>query len=222
MARPGVLVMQINGIQGGRDEKYLLPLADNTDTATLDALAKNICWGRTAFFGAGVKLVYARVSLVGGTPDKRTVQLPYPLGPHPAFSNGGGAFDTVGPVNDDNVAIFQCFQLAGNAWANHYYNFVPDSWVSGMTLATGLLDYLQPNNAAVGTDMGPDWAGSHKDLCKTFWAVLKAGTQSGKRLSSINYNLLAVTDIIFRNVTRHNVGRFRGQHRGRRPSTLVS
>ncbi len=222
MTRPVVGVIDINGQQGGRKERIYFKNSDGADPRTFIDKMKSYCYGRTAFFAMGTELVYARVSLVGGTPDKETIPLPYPLQVHPAFTSGGGVGDTIGPSNDDNSAIFQCFQLAASKWANHYYNFYPDNWVTAQRLILGMLPYFQPSADTGAVVIGATWGGSHLQLCQAFWRWIIQNTQSGKKIASTNYTMSDINDIIFRNITRHNIGRFQGQHRGRRPRALVS
>lgn len=214
-------VLQINGIQGGRSEKYFFKgSADAAASTYLDKM-KQIVWGRTAFFGEGVSCVYARTSSIGKPPDKETVEMFYPVGPHPSWTGGVGPGNVLGPVNDDNVAVFQCFQLDGGKWANHYYNFCPDDWVVGMKLNTGILPFFQPA-AAVPIDLSPSSGLNHLQTCQGFWSYLRENCVSAHPVTPTDYTAFNINRVVFRNVTRHNVGRFFGQHRGRRPSTLIS
>lgn len=221
MAKLVVGVLQINGVQGGRSEKYYFKGSDNLPASQFTDKLKQIAWGRSAFFGSGVELVYARCSTIGKPPDKETVEMNYPVGPHPSWTGGVGPGNVLGPVNDDNVAVFQCFQLTGGKWANHYYNFCPDDWLTGMKLATGILPFFQPAPGTV-TDLSPTSGLNHLQVCQGFWNYLIANCCSAHPVTSTNYTPSDINRVVFRNVTRHNVGRFFGQHRGRRPTTLIS
>lgn len=220
--RPFILKIDVNGAQGGRTEKYFLdPGSSTSPTPAMVQLGKDICFGRSAFFGAEAKIVYARISQAGGPPDRYIIPLDYPVGPHSAFSSGGGAGDVPGPINDDNVAIFTVAQVTGAMGANHYLNFLPDSWISGMKLNTGIRPYFDAANTAPTGPLGPSWGSTHLALCQAFWALLKASTFVGKKQTSTSYILQGISDWVYRNVTRHNVGPFRGLHRGRRQAVLI-
>lgn len=224
MARLLVCELRINGAQGGRSEKYYKKGSDNADPAASESMtwAKQLSFGRTAFFGSEGKLVYARVSRIGKPPDKETVELDYPLGPHPSWGTTGGIGDTLGSINDDNVCVFQCFQLAGSAWANHYYNFVPDSWVAGQILNPGVRDYFNAAATTPAGDMTPTGGLSHKDVCQAFWRYLIDTCTGVAKVTSTNYTEKAITRIVYRNITEHRIGAFFPRHRGRRLSGVVS
>jgi hypothetical protein len=215
-------VMHINGVQGGRSERYFFQGSGGQNPSNYVATMKNIVWGRSAFFGVGVKCVYARVSSVGKPPDKKTVDMLYPVGPHPSWTGSGGTLDVNSPVNDDNVAVQQCFEFQDGGWSNHYYNFFPDVWIAGMALAApGVLAYLQASST-VPSDLSPASGLNHLQTCQGYWAYVKANCVGATRVTSIDFTERVVSAIIFRNVTRHNVGRPFGLHRGRRPAALVS
>jgi hypothetical protein len=220
--RPFVLKLDINGAQGGRTEKYFLDPGTNTaPTPTMVQLGKNICFGRSAFFGAEAKIVYARISYAGGPPDRYIIPLDYPLGPHAAAVSGGAPGGGAGPINDDNVAIFTVAQVTGAMGANHYINFVPDGWVAGQKLIAGLAPYFQPAATPPTGPLGPTWGGTHLSLCQAFWALLRDQTSVAKKQTNTSYILQKISDWVYRNVTSHKVGPFRGLHRGRRQKALI-
>jgi len=221
--RPDILLVDINGAQGGKTEKYFLSSTTNgVPDDNMIALAKDIVWGRTAFFGAEARVVYARISWAGGPPDRNIVPLPYPMGPHPAFNVGGGVGDTPGPINDDDAAVYTVAQVAGGMGANHYLNFIPDSWVTSQKLITGILPYFQGVGAVPPAGSFAAWSGTHLALCQAWWQLLKNSTYVGRKQTPTSYLLQTITDFIFRNVTDKKVGRFRGLHRGRRQKATIS
>ena len=55
------------------------------------------------------------------------------------------------------VAVFTVAQVAGAMGANHYINFIPDSWISQQKLQPGILPYFQPATVSPTAPLGPTW-----------------------------------------------------------------
>ncbi len=223
MSRPIKVTMSIGSEKGGWNEIYFLK-ADIVTPAAALPIAKNLAWGRTAFFANNVFLDYVRCSQVGPKPDKRTVEFDYPLAQHPSWSGGTGTGDIAGPTNDPTV----CFQMAGETvsgqWGNRYFRGINDNWVTQSRLTTGILAYLQ---MAPDTGSDPDLSptggiGSHLGICQGFWRLLQRRVALATRNTAIDYTLGDVVTEVYRGITNKKVGRRFGVSRGRRPSTLVT
>jgi len=206
----------------GWTEKYYFK-ASVTDPLNAVNLLKNIIFGRSAFFASGTQCIYGRCSKIGPGPDKETVFMNYPIGPHPSWSGGGGAGDTLGPVNDPTVTVQQVFQGVGGRWMNRYYRCMPDSWITDKKLAAGILPYFTPTaDLAVITDLSPASGLSHLAVCQGFWRYLIQNTVLTRRVSPIDYTATDIRDIGFIQVNSKKIGRPFRVSAGRRPAGLVS
>jgi len=221
--RPVKLTMSIGSGAGGWNETYLL----DANLLTLQAaipVAKNLCWGRAAFFANNVFLDYARVSQVGPARDKRTIEFPYPMGQHPTWSGGTGAGDTAGPTNDPRVCIQMSMESVTGEWGNRYFRGINDNWVTASALVSGIMPYLQPNGTVgVDPDLSPTGGiGSHLGVCQGFWRLLMNHCGIMHKNSSISYDAFTIVATVFRNITSKKVGKRFFSSRGRRPTTLIS
>lgn len=217
-----VMVAEFEFRSQGWSEKYYAK-GDITDPLAAVPILKNIIWGRSAFFGTEVGCTYGRCSKIGPGPDKETVFMDYPIGPHPSWTGGGGAGDTIGPINDPIAVVQQVFQGVGGKWMNRYYRCYPDSWVTNKRLATGILPYWTPStDTSTVTDLSPAAGLSHIQVCQKFWRFLIQNTVMTRRVTAIDYTPTAIRDIGFVQITGKKIGRPFRQSRGRRPATLVS
>lgn len=221
--RPIKLTMSIGSGAGGWNETYLLDGAILSVGSAL-VVAKNLCWGRSAFFASNVFLDYARVSQVGPTRDKRTIEFPYPLPQHPSWVGGTGAGDVAGPTNDPRVAIQMSMESVNGQWGNRYFRGINDNWVTGAALVDGILPYLVASGAP-GTD--PDLSpgggiGSHLGVCQGFWRLLYNHVGIMRKISTISYDSFTIVAGVFRNITSKKVGKRFFSSRGRRPTTLIN
>jgi len=214
--------LKIN-LQGqGFGEQYYFKDDITTHVAAIP-LAKQIAFGRTAFFGTGCELIYASVSLIGPGPDKETIPLDYPLGPHPSWTGGNGPGDTIAAPEDPQTCVQQIFQADGGKWSNRYYHGCPDNWLNGKRLSAGILQYWQPA-ADNGQDpvLDPTGGLNHLGVCRGFWRYLMRRCVQPRKVTPINYTPINYRDILFGQVTSKKVGKSFRASRGRRPSTLIA
>jgi len=218
MPRPmvGILACNING--QGWNEKYFFKASVNTYDAALPIL-QQIAYGRTAFFGVGAEIIYARVSQVGPAPDKRTCVLPYPLGPHPSWLGGIGIGDTLAQINDPRTSVQMTAESAEGRWGNRYYRCMPDTWVIGNALVESVKPYYQQTASGVPDgDMGPTGGLSHLSVCQSFWSYLKANTVLSKKVTSIDYTLTDIQVFVMEQVTSKKLGKRFRLSAGKRPA----
>lgn len=210
MPAPFVCVLKLNYNGQGCEERFVLK-ADISDHAAALVKAQQIAWGRTAFLGLGCELIYARVSQLGPSSDKRTCVLPYPLGPHPSWQGGVGVGDTNVAPNDPTTCFQMTAETAVGKWGNRYIRMIPDSWVVNRLMATGVLPYFQePDNLTPIADMSPAGNGNHLSVCQSFWSYLRINTSLPKKNGPTDYTLRDIAAWVYQQVTNKKMGkRFR-------------
>jgi hypothetical protein len=210
MPAPFFCVLKVNFNGQGFEERYVFNEGITDYTAGL-AAAQQIAWGRTAFFGGGVTLIYARVSQLGPKADKRTCVLPYPLGPHPSWANGVGVGDTLTPINDPRVCIQMSEESATGQWGNRYLRCIPDSWVTANLLVSGVNPYLiDLGGATLPQDLSPAGNLSHLQVCQNFWQFLRLNTKMAKKNGPTDYTLTTIAVFVYQQITSKKIGkRFR-------------
>lgn len=219
LAVQGVIQFNFNG--QGFQEKFFFK-ADILDAQSALPLLQQIVYGRSAFIGTGVEIIYARASVIGPGPDARMCDLPYPVGPHPSWTGGNGPGDTIAPPNDPDTCVQQRFETAAGKWGMRYFRLMPDSWVTNKRLTTGIQQYYRITASGVPAgDMGPNGGLSHLAVCQSFWAYLKANTAIGTRKSPIDVTLNPIANILPVQVTNKKTGRVFRQSRGRRVATEI-
>lgn len=208
--QPFFCVLKLNFNGQGFEERYVFSDGISDYTAGL-TLAQQIAWGRTAFFGSGVELIYARVSKLGPKAEKRTCVLPYPLGPHPSWNNGVGVGDSLTPINDPRVCIQMAEETSIGIWGNRYLRCIPDSWVSNNLLVPAVSPYLQePTGLAPLGDMSPAGNLSHIGVCQSFWSYLRLNTRMAKKNGPTDYTTTAIAVFVYQQITSKKIGkRFR-------------
>lgn len=218
MARPyiGVLEGDFNG-QGWAEKYHFAGGIDSYDSAL--AAMQQIVYGRSAFFGEGCTIIYARVSLVGPAPDKRTCVLPYPIGPHPSWGGGVGIGDTLAPINDPRTSVQMTAESSGGKWGNRYFRCMPDTWIVGNRLVAGIPQYYQQTATGLPAgDMSPVGGLSHLAVCQSFWSYLKANTAIAKRNTPTDYTLTPIQVFVFEQVTSKKLGKRFRLSAGRAPA----
>lgn len=215
-------VIQFRFKEQGFQEKYFFKSSINTAQGAL-AYLQQIVYGRSAFIGSGVEIIYARASVVGPGPDARMCDLPYPLGPHPSWAGGNGPGDTIGPPNDPDTCVQQRFETAAGRWGMRYFRLMPDAWVSNKVLQQGIQQYyrMTSNQQPAGPDLGPNGGLSHLAVCQSFWSYLKQNVVIAHRVSASNYDPTEIENILPVQVTNKKTGRVFRQSRGRRVATLI-
>lgn len=213
------VVMDISNSQQGFKEFYLFPV----DVTSTDALtkAKEICWGRTAFFADGTFLDFARISEVGPRHDGLSVQLPYPLGPHPSWSAAADApvGDKLAPINDYKVCLQMRFETSNGQFFQRYYRFPPDTWAVNKRLPDAVRPYTEqlPAGAPMGS-MTPGGGLSHLLVCQTFWRYIKENCVFRSAPKGAPVVMTPWNYSSFRKISSKKIGRPPGQLAGRRPT----
>lgn len=221
----GVLNINWRGI--GWSEKYFLDVIPGSLGAMVNYLPvlNQIAWGRTAFFGQECQIVNARVSSTDPRHDGLRCQLPYPVGPHPSWSNNPSApvGDALAAINDPETVLQMRFETANGGFWQRYIHCPPDPWVIGKGLSDpSLFPYVTCTGVAPPADLSPVGGLSHLQVCQGWWNLLRTKTQGGQRAGGGTFNLLATAYITYAQVTDKKVGRAFGIPRGRRQKTLIS
>lgn len=213
------LVIDIsNNAQGGK-ETYNFP--DTVSSADALIKAKQIVWGRTAFFAQETFIDFARISEVGPRRDGLSVELAYPLGPHPSWSAtaGGPVGDTLSTINDYKVGAVVRFETAAGQFFNRFLRFIPDSWAVNRRLPDGVRPYFVQlgQNEPLG-DMSPGGGLSHLLVCQTFWRYIRTECVFHTKPKGGPENYLAWNYSSFRKIGSRKVGKPPGQLAGRKQS----
>jgi hypothetical protein len=185
-----------------------------------------IIYGRTAFMGEGVEIIYARVFDTDSAKKAREVPLPYPLGPHKSWltdvASKGNIADYLTEPNDPDVCVQMRFETAAGDFWQRYFRGIPDSWVDDNDLACGVGDLLIPRpNGQAEVEMGPSGNAGHKSVCQSFWSYLIRKTKYAHKTGLGQYTTANFGFILFRKVASKKTGRPFGIPAGRRPSNLV-
>lgn len=218
MARYRLVIDLENNAQGGK-ETYNFP--DTVLAPDALAKAKEIVWGRTAFFATETAITFARISEVGPRRDGLSIDLPYPIGPHPSWSAAaaGPVGDTLAPINDYKVGAFVRFETSSGQFFNRFLRFIPDSWAVNRRLPDAVRPYFQQldQGAPMGS-MTPGGGLSHLLVCQTFWRYIRTECVFHSKPKGGPEAWLAWNYSSFRKIGSRKVGKPPGQLVGRKPS----
>lgn len=203
----GVLALTYQ--QSGWQETY--NFAETTYNAAL-ARAERLAKLRTAWMGAGVKLIFARVIKAGGERDAAIVPLDYPLVQHAVVANNT-TFKHLEP-NDAFTALMFRLQTASGKWVNRFIRGIGDNYV---------LDFEVDSTSNTFTPLAlppdqvnPDTSQSPSNLLRGFLSYLRDFTVRAHKLGPASWELENFNGIAFRRVGKHDTGRPFGMFRGRR------
>ena len=210
VTNPYRVTLNINVKNAGWSERYFTAQTNASDALRV---ATTIAKYRTAFFGAGVSLVYAHASTTDSKKDAISCDLNFPLGPHKSVALG------VEAPNDPFSAVQQRFETAGGQWVNRMYRGCPDNYIEGQVL--NVPDYFRP--LPIGqAPYDPDGNANLANISKSFWTYLMLNSPHSRKETGNVYNQIFYTRVMPIRISRHQTGRPFGLFRGRAPANLIT
>jgi len=210
-------VLYINNGQSGFQEKYYL---NTLDRQAAIVIMKRIAWARTAFFATDTYIAFGRISSVDSRRDGTSIQLPWPLRPHPTWLPGptGPVGDVLSTINDKKSCIQMRFETSDGSFWERYLRLIPDTWSAGNQVPIQVLPYLMPLDAGVPIgDPAPGGGLTHLAVCKTYWSLLIRDTYYLHTPRSGAPEILPFQFIAYAQVTSKKIGRAFRTTAGRLP-----
>lgn len=207
MAEPLIRgILYCNYKANGWSEVYALK---ETDMVAAEQTFRTIAGLRTAWFGAGVSLVWARVATAKSPRDGLMCQLDFPLGPYDKSTG-------LAEPEDPFTGIMWRFAGANFRWANRILRGVPDSEIQGNDWIGGTFKFL--NTLSTPPISWPTTA-TVTNARKGFFSRIIGGCCMATPAAGVNFNKVEFTlPIVYRKITRRATGRPFGTSRGRAPA----
>lgn len=210
VVNPFRLSLKINFKTAGWTEGYWL-VASNFSEALTKGVA--IAQYRTAFFGAGVELVFASIQQQNPSKQAVSCDLDFPLGPHPQVPKA------VESPDNPFVAVQQRFETSSGSWINRMYRGVPDNAIQGFNIGQKDIWRPLPPGANIASPTGN---ANLESIQRSFWNYLLLNSPHSKKTAPNTYDQTPYVRIIPIRVSRHQTGRPFGQFRGRSPSNSIT